>query len=214
MQTEELTELLREDIRTGVLRAGQALVQEELAKRFSVSRIPIREALLTLAAGGIVTARPGGGHAVRSLSPREVEELYDLRILIEPSLSTEIVANASPNDLRSWRRMASELRIMKTPGKSWVTKNYQFHLAIYDVTERDHTIRVIRSLLDLTLPYSRLFMSETGESDKVDDEHDQMLQAIEDRNAKLLRDTLSTHLHTTQRSVSAFLKKSMPAEAS
>ncbi|WP_347557328.1 GntR family transcriptional regulator [Robbsia sp. KACC 23696] len=213
MQTEDLTELLREDIRSGILVPGQSLVQEELAKRFSVSRIPIREALMTLAADGIVIARQGGGHAVRKLRAEEVEELYDLRMSIEPGLSPYIVANASRKSIEKWRQMAQTLRGMDTNSRGWVTENYRFHLSIYACAEREHSLRLIRALLDLTMPYSRMFMAELGSEQTppdevhVHDEHDEMVTLIEAGNAEALRQIITQHLSTTRRHVSNYLSE-------
>lgn len=210
MQTDDLARLLRQGIREGALLPGQALLQEELAKRFSVSRIPVRDALLTLAAEGLVKTRPGGGLAVSQLSAEEVEELYDLRIAIEPALAPHVVDNASPRTIASWKQMAADLRGIAATSSEWIEANYQFHLSVYAVTGREHSLRIIRSLLDRTFPYARLFMASIPDSVHAQDDHDEMLAAIEARDAEQLGAVLLAHLQTTQEAVAAFLRAQPP----
>jgi len=206
MQSEQLAELMREEIRAGTWAAGQPLVQEELAKRYQVSRIPIREALLMLASGGLVTSRAGGGHAVKELSAEEVDELYDLRLQIEPSLSPYIVENASPRQLRDWRTLLRELNDTPRSSPEWVKKNFAFHLSMYEAAQRPHSLRLVKLLLDLTFSYVQVFMSHTDVINNVEQEHDEMLNFIEKCDASGLEATIREHLQTTQRCLSANLR--------
>src|SRR5678815_5398232 len=88
-----IAESLREEILRGVLAPGQALRQEELAERFGVSRLPVRDALLRLEAQGLVHVYPNRGAFVISLSADEVSEIYEMRILLEG----DIIERAVPS---------------------------------------------------------------------------------------------------------------------
>ena len=74
---------LRIAILTGALGPGERLRQEDLAQRFRASRIPIREALRALEYEGLVVSEPNRGSRVVDLDPVDIEEVYDLRILLE-----------------------------------------------------------------------------------------------------------------------------------
>jgi len=201
MQPDELAKALRHGIREGALLPGQALVQDELAKRFKVSRIPIREALRMLSAEGMVTARPGGGLAVMSLSASEVEELYDLRISLEVGLSAHIVSNASVGDITRWKQFVQVLGDERADIRAWIRHNYQYHLSMYEVSRRAHTVRIVSSLMDRTLPYARLYMDSSADDKLIHEEHAGMLSAIENRDATQLARVIHEHLRTTQRSL-------------
>src|SRR5689334_2615479 len=77
---------LREAIRTGALLPGEHIRQEIWADRLEVSRLPIREALSTLAADGTVEHDPNRGYFVTKRPPNEIAQLYLLRQLIEPEV--------------------------------------------------------------------------------------------------------------------------------
>jgi DNA-binding GntR family transcriptional regulator len=80
---EALVQSLLAEVFDGRLKAGQRLVAQELANRYGVSQTPIREALITLAAIGIVDLQPNRGAVVRAVTPREVREVCEVREALE-----------------------------------------------------------------------------------------------------------------------------------
>ena len=74
---------LRELIVVGELGGGERLVERDLAERFEVSRIPLREAIQQLAREGLVEIFRNRGAVVRMLTAQDVEEIYGLRVLLE-----------------------------------------------------------------------------------------------------------------------------------
>ncbi|MBO0849785.1 MAG: GntR family transcriptional regulator, partial [Pseudonocardia sp.] len=81
----DIADELRAAIADGVFPPGHRLVHEELADRFGVSRIPLREAIRTLVGEGLVQSPAGRGTFVTALDLAEIDEIYDLRKLVEPS---------------------------------------------------------------------------------------------------------------------------------
>ena len=74
---------LRAEILSGDLEPGQRLVEEQIRRRFAISRAPLREALRTLANQGLVEQLPRRGARVTQLTPTDIAELFDLRGLLE-----------------------------------------------------------------------------------------------------------------------------------
>jgi DNA-binding GntR family transcriptional regulator len=75
---------IRDDIVSGVLPPGSRLAEEQLAQRYGVSRVPVREALRTLESEGFVVSRRHAGACVAELDDREAADLLDIRALLEP----------------------------------------------------------------------------------------------------------------------------------
>ena len=76
---------LRREILSGTLPAGTKLAEAPVAKRLGVSRVPVREALAVLANEGLVQLKETGRSFVKSLSLNDFEELYAMRLLLEPA---------------------------------------------------------------------------------------------------------------------------------
>src|ERR1700694_4667276 len=80
---ESLLDALREATLTGRYAPGTRLVQDDLAAAFGVSRIPLREAPRRLEGEGLVIISPNRGAIVRPLAPKDIVDLYDLRLALE-----------------------------------------------------------------------------------------------------------------------------------
>ena len=80
---ELVTERLRQDILSGGLAPGDRIVEEQLTRRFGISRAPLREALRLLGQQGLVEHSPRRGVRVVQLSPTDVDELFELRDVLE-----------------------------------------------------------------------------------------------------------------------------------
>ncbi|WP_185836996.1 GntR family transcriptional regulator [Streptomyces sp. WAC 06783] len=94
---------IRDDIVSGVLPPGSRLIEELLAGRYGVSRVPVREALRTLESEGFVTIRHHAGACVAALTEREAADLLDIRGLLEPLGAARAAA----------RRTAAHLKVLR-----------------------------------------------------------------------------------------------------
>src|SRR5215213_10054850 len=140
-----IAESLRDEILRGEIPAGQPLRQEELAERFGVSRLPVRDALLRLEAQGLVHVFPNRGAFVISLSSDEVREIYEMRILLEGDIIERAVPRMMPDH---WRRIdavhAESTR--SASGPEWVEGDWAFHRALYEPAGRPRQLATIEQL--------------------------------------------------------------------
>jgi DNA-binding GntR family transcriptional regulator len=83
LQHDNALERLRDAILRGDIKPGAKLVQEELAQRYNMSRIPLREALRTLEGEGLVTSTPRRGARCRPLDAKDIDDLYTVRLALE-----------------------------------------------------------------------------------------------------------------------------------
>ena len=90
---ESVAQAIRESILSGRFAPGDRLVEAELARELHVSRGPVREALAVLGKDGIVVHEPRRGKFVQGLTPRLIDEVYSLRLLLEPFAVERVIAN-------------------------------------------------------------------------------------------------------------------------
>src|SRR5579872_6519961 len=154
MRPDEIVSLLRRAIRERVLEPGQSLNQDDLAKRFGVSRVPLREALRTLVGEGLVVMRPGIGAVVTELDPDELDELLSLRGQLEPPLIAAVVGRARPSELAALRQMVVQMQTLgDTDRDAWSTQHYLFHRQLFELAGRPHSLRLVTQVLNLVEPY-------------------------------------------------------------
>ncbi|MFF3905381.1 GntR family transcriptional regulator [Streptomyces sp. NPDC001848] len=96
---ERVLATLRQEIIAGRLRPGDRLVERDLAERFGVSRVPVREAIRALVAEGFVLFETPRRTVVRRLTPTDVKELFELREALEVYAAGLASARASEKDL-------------------------------------------------------------------------------------------------------------------
>ena len=140
-----LIDTLRDQILSGALRPGVELLQTDLAARFGVSRIPVRDALQGLAAERLVRVIPNKGAQVIVLTRDELSEVYDLRLLLETDLIHRAARQAGPEDhaeaLHQLRK--SDLEAVR-PG--WATGDAAFHAALYAPARRPRQMAMVTEL--------------------------------------------------------------------
>ncbi len=118
---------------------GSRLVQDELAARFGVSRIPLREALRTLEAEGLVVSEPNRGAICRPLEPRDVSDLYGVRLALE-RLSCRGAAQRRV-DLRvatASKRRAAEAAAARHDLAALIELDSAFHLEVASAADNPH----------------------------------------------------------------------------
>ena len=137
LQSRSLVELLvsrlREDILAGALEPGQRLVEEQLTKRFQISRAPLREALRLLAEQGLVEHLPRRGARVTTYSDRDFDELFAVRDALE-HFAASLVASR-PRDMLDLTPLTSALDQLDTAARAddrlaASNAHRAFHLAV------------------------------------------------------------------------------------
>lgn len=163
MRPDEIAAALRRAVRERVLPPGQALNQDDLARRFGVSRIPLREALRTLVGEGLVSMKPGLGAVVTELKAEEVSELYGLRLQLEPPLAVHIIEHQRRRDVQDLAGVVDSMAALsQQQSEEWSNLNYRFHRRLYELSERKHSLRLVVQVLNLVEPYARVHAHVLG----------------------------------------------------
>lgn len=136
---------VRTAILAGVLGPGARLRQEELAEVFGTSRIPVREALRALEYEGLVTSEPHRGFTVTSLDADEVQEVYDLRILLECEAVRIALPLITDDDLEDLERLFAAMQEPSSPDAQLAARE-KFYLRLYSVTGRPRLVGLIMRL--------------------------------------------------------------------
>ncbi len=136
---------VREAILSGTIEPGARLRQEELADLFGTSRIPVREALRALEYEGLVSSEPHRGFTVTSLDADDVEEVYELRILLESHAVRLALPFLTDEDVAELDELFATMKNAATPDEELAARE-RFYLRLYSVTGRPRLVGLIARL--------------------------------------------------------------------
>lgn len=136
---------VRKAILSGVMGPGARLRQEELAEVFGTSRIPVREALRALEYEGLVTSAPHRGFTVTTLDADDVEEVYDMRILLESEAVRLALPLLTDDDLEDLEQLFQIMQSAATPDEQLAARE-RFYVRLYSVTGRPRLVGLIMRL--------------------------------------------------------------------
>lgn len=207
--TRRIVETLRDEIVTARLAPGSHLHQTEIAGRFGVSRIPVRDALQTLAGEGLVDLTPARA-LVSAMSASDLDELYELRGLVEPRASALGVAALGRSDLRRMHESDTMMRETEDPAL-WLEANTQFHRILYEKSGRPRWIKLIEELRSQTDRYLHLHLSATNGGQRLCDEHAQILRAAEAGDAFTVETLTQAHLRSSHDFILELLEAAVAA---
>lgn len=175
---------LRSDIATGVLAPGEQVVQDDLARRYGVSRVPIREALRILEAEGLLEYHPHRGYFVTELSVKDLVEVYRIRELLEAEALTMVVDQIADDDIADLDGLLAEVERATAAGDvtAITNANRTFHFAMLEACGMPRLIRLIRLLWDATDAYRSVYFMEAANLDRINTEHREMMTALRARD--------------------------------
>jgi DNA-binding GntR family transcriptional regulator len=202
LSADTVTESLRALILDGTLGSGLQLRQEDLARRFGVSRIPVREALGRLQVEGLVEHVANRGSVVASRSIDDLLETLDIRIALETRAIRLALPHLAASDLRNAREVMRRYDESDSP-RQWTELNLEFHLTLYRPCGRPRLVRMIEELVRGISTHLRQHISHTVGRRNPQAEHKDILKACVDRNADLAAKLTEQHIERTKAALSA-----------
>jgi DNA-binding GntR family transcriptional regulator len=191
-----VAETLRAAIVDGTLAPGAPLRQDALARHFSVSAIPVREALRQLETEGWVKVEMNKGATVAPLSADEAREIYEIRAALE-SLAIGLAIPVHTSATLRQAEVLCKAASAETDPALYVARNQAFHLSLYQPAARPGLLEMIGVLHIRGERYLRLkfgLPSYKGESDR---EHAALLKAVRRGDVATAQSLITKHLLDT-----------------
>ena len=179
-RAEELRLQLADEIVRGVLPPGAALDETDIARRFNVSRTPVREALRQLVASGLVEARAHRGAVVAQPSIDRLTGMFEAMAELE-ALCAGLAAERMPAaDRQKLEAIHEELRVLSHAGDPdrFHEINEHFHSAIYAGSQNGHIAEITLATRKRVQPFRRAQFRNLGRLAKSHAEHDRVVVAI------------------------------------
>jgi len=182
----DLSTRLKEDILSGKLRKEQKLTEQAICEEYQVSRTPVREALISLEAEGLVETIPNRGAFVIGLSPQDMDDIFTLRKIYEVQATRWAIERISEDELDALEENFEfmEFYTMKKDIDKMLNININFHQMIYKASH-NRMLQHLLSSYQIYVKYSR--SSLMGKNDYLSivlEEHRRIFKAFKDRDVE------------------------------
>jgi DNA-binding GntR family transcriptional regulator len=193
---------LRDEILTGALLPGDPLRQDELATRFGLSRIPVREALRALQAENLVVLSANKGATVAEISLEDVLGRHEVRVALETHALRLAIPNMVEDDVTRLHDVLQEYDQAPDPA-SWSDMNWRFHWSLYEPCDCRPLLEAMATNYGHLNRFDRLHVSLVTGRDRPQKDHYALVGFCEARDIEGAVALLTEHIRRTQRSLVA-----------
>jgi DNA-binding GntR family transcriptional regulator len=199
-------ERLRDSILNGQLLPGEIYNEMALAKELGISRTPVREALLELSAQGLVTFLPRKGVIVRHYTRADVEEIFELRRVVELAAIEKVAKASPPHDLSKIEKTLHDQRnaTKKQDFIAFLKADRTFHTTFSQLTNNRRLLAIVENIRDMMQLMGIKALAVEDRVEEVITEHEKVFEAVRLGKPLQARKAMENHL---DRSKEAVLKR-------
>ena len=197
---EQAARFLRTSIVTGAIEENRLYSVGEFAERLGVSATPVREAVGDLAAHGLVKIVRNRGFLVPQLSDRDLDQIFQLRMMLEVPAVEAVAGHLSAEDIEECRELAAAATSAAGAGDlgAFLQSDRDFHLRLVSAFNNPRLVEIVERLRDQTRLYGLPDLASKGRLTAAAEEHLSILDAVERGDANLARERLQHHLQHTR----------------
>jgi DNA-binding GntR family transcriptional regulator len=199
-----VADLIRDGILEGRLRPGERLREDMLAKELDVSRTPVREAIAMLQAEGLLDGHQHRGAQVRSYTPAELEEIYDLRSILEGYAARRAATRITQRDLTRLRTSVERMEKLKPKDlEHLVQQNGIFHDTILQAADSQRLVAMVTQTRALPLIYQSYAWYTPAQLSLSLEYHRRVLSALERHDAEQAEYDMRHHLFNAREALTS-----------
>jgi DNA-binding GntR family transcriptional regulator len=197
--SEKAYEVLRQRLVSGHYKPGTQLKEEPLAREFGLSRTPVRTALKRLVEDGLATADAGQGIHVAQWSEWDIEETFQLRMLLEPYAAYLAAERGGDEMIRRLRASNDQMaKAIAAGGMDSIARvqeaNKAFHHTLLDFSGSPRLRVVLDSMIDMPIIVRSFYLYTPAELAQSLHHHQDLTLAAEAQDGELARQVMSLHL--------------------
>jgi DNA-binding GntR family transcriptional regulator len=189
-------DLIRDAIADGRLEPGRRLKEEELARELGISRTPVREALLVLQTEGVLESAPNRGATVRAYEADDLDDLYQLRAVLEGFAARRAATRISAQDVTKLRESCERFVALRADADvaELVRENMLFHDVILEAASSERLTQMVRKVVQLPLVYRSYYWYSPEQKLISEHYHRQLTSAMAGRDAERAGIVMKEHV--------------------
>nr|WP_277999002.1 GntR family transcriptional regulator [Moorella sulfitireducens] len=209
-------EALREAIINGQLKAGERLMEVQLAEEMGVSRTPVREAIRKLELEGFIVMVPRKGAYVADLSTKDIADVFEIRSALESLAAGLACERITEEELDELERLLIKVAdcVAAKDLETLVEIDTQFHEVLYRASRNDRLVQIINNLREQIQRFRTTSLGTPGRMPEALEEHKQLVEAITARNVELARRLAQEHIENAENRMMEAIREEMRASRS
>lgn len=205
--TTRVYKALREDILSGKYPMGTALTEAMVAEDYDVSRTPVREALRQLELARLVKIIPNKGAVVEGVSKKDIDDIYEIRLLIEGLAAERAAQNATAEDITRLNEIIdlTDFYFARGDIEKLRSMDGRFHEYIYSLSGRRILGDILADLHNLLLRFRGDSMRCVGRTEQTIKEHRDILSAIAEHDGARAAELINLHITNSYNNISKLI---------
>ncbi len=200
---EKTYHLLKKQILTGQFQPGKKLTEESLAKKFGVSRTPVRDALHKLELEGLVKVAGARGFCVPEDSEEDMSELFEIRAVLEGHALASVCKIITDEEIQSLKELVQSAEQAFSTGKSEQIFDYntRFHDLLYGmlVSQKPRLFSIIEDMREYVLRYRKNTLIHKDSVERSINGHKKILMALDLRDPQLCERIMRKHVYEAKK---------------
>jgi DNA-binding GntR family transcriptional regulator len=205
---QEVYEQLRDKIISAEILPGETISLRELAAKFGVSLMPVREALWQLESEKIIVIESNKRIYVNTLSSKEMEEALRLRVLLESMAAQRACELRPESEIPRLKQFLEGMQASLERPKIYMRKNTQFHFSVYSHSDSPLLLEIIERLWARVGPYIYTYGVSNQNLTSAMKCHWEMFEAFRERDKEKIKEALRKDLESTARMIIPHLENS------
>lgn len=196
-------ETLKEAILTGKFEPKERLMEIKLADQLGVSRTPVREAIRKLELEGLVVMEPRKGAYVSDISFKDIIDTLEVREALETFAVKLAVEKNKIEDISEIEKLNLSFQdaYKNKNVKKMVEYDTEIHKAIINLSENRKLIAFMEELNEIMQRFRLIFFNETYNPERIDQEHQDVIKAIKDKDMEKAQNAMRNHLRTLKEDI-------------
>ena len=213
-RTEQIYQKIKEDISSKVYTPGEKLNIKELARRYDVSDTPVKQALQRLADEKMVVNTPNKGMSVRALTPHELNDIFDMRLMMDTFFADDIITTLNYNsmlkqqlldNLDRQKKFIEQHESARKP-EEYFAMDLEFHALFLTASGNKKAVEVLKDMQPFTYA-TGIYVSQPHSRDcECVEEHQAILDAALAGDSEKLKAAVTTHLHNSKKALQLIFK--------
>ena len=197
---------IKEQIIDGRYAPGSRLTEQNIAAEFSSSRTPVREAMRLLVADGFAVFKPNSGTTVRDWAPAQMDEIFDLRVLIESEVAGQAARHIGEADIAIMLALQDDIESrggdVSLDNTARVGRlNREFHRVLAHASQNERLVTMLASAIEAPIMQQTFRRYTSQQLSRSFGHHRELIDALRVRDSAWAKSVMASHIHSAKHSL-------------